>query len=120
VTEVDFQTIIRQVWAGLVGPLDGQDVAPVKIVRQAKLVKFSWRFQPVQVCVDERELTLVFVDQHKGRTADAARRRLQPGGDASDKHRFPRSQLSKQGQHFTSLQGLPDEPPEMLGRRRRP
>ena len=115
VAQLYFQAVVRQDSGSLAGPFDGDNGCSREVILQSDRFHLLRRVQTVKVDMCQGQAAVVFVQQHKSRTADGLRRRAETRSDSTDKGRFACAQRTEQGQIFPSLEYRADGAAQAIG-----
>ena len=98
VAQLHFEAVIRQDFWRLVGPFDCDDGRPCEVITKSNGFRLFRRVKTIQIDMCQGQPAAVFVQEHKGRTADRRRGCAKTCGDSSDKYGFASSQRTGQCQ----------------------
>lgn len=76
----------------------------MKVLLKADPLGFRYASQSIEIHMNQREPSLVFVDQDEGRAGHLVRRRAQACGNSTHESRFPGAEFSGEGQGFAAGQ----------------
>jgi len=104
--EPHFKSVIRKQLRKTVCPFNGDGRVIRKVIGQSDRFSFFSRLQPIQVDMNDRKPSLVFMDQQERRTRDSSSWDSKASHDPADQRCLACSKFADQGEHLSSSKQL--------------